>query len=96
MGFKKGQSGNPAGRKKGVPAKRTQIIQAFAEHIVAGGRDKYKKELSQLTGKAYIDAIHDMMEYCAPKMARTEHTGANGGPVQVAQVLIIGGKELTF
>ena len=32
MGWAKGVSGNPAGRKKGIPDRRTQARELFAEH----------------------------------------------------------------
>ena len=88
-----GRRTNPnAGRKKGVPNKKTaemreridQFIQATFEEAVALWRqvakDKPDKALDQ-----YIDLI----EFSTPKLARTEHTGAGGGAIQQAVSIVI-------
>lgn len=32
--------------------------------------------------KGYLDTIGKLAEFCAPKLARSEHTGEDGGPVE--------------
>jgi hypothetical protein len=93
--FLPGQSGNPAGRKKGVVSTRTKIVQSFADAIVAGGTARFKKELNKLEGKQYVDAYLTLLEYTLPKKARIEHTH-EGDMVRIAQVFKIGDKEITL
>lgn len=95
MAFQKGKSGNPAGRKKGTVTKRTQIVQTFADAIVAGGTSRFKKEMSKLTGRQYVDAYLTLLEYSLPKKARVEHS-IEGDTVRVVQVFKIGDKEITL
>jgi len=49
--------------------------------------DKYdarsiQKDLDSLEPKERLDMIAKLAEYCTPKMARTEHTGEDGGAIR--------------
>lgn len=102
MPFKKGQSGNIKGRiagkkKEALPAKRTNAaIEALIDDIIKKGAKKYRQEIMKLEKKQYTDTYDRLLEYRLPRMARTEVTGADGGPIQVAQVILIGDQELVF
>ena len=83
--FQKGQPRKKgSGRKTGSKNKRTLIIDTFARTIVEGGMEKFQKELSGLKGKYYVDAFMSLFEYVKPKLARTEHTGENGGNINIS------------
>jgi hypothetical protein len=41
-------------------------------------------------GKA-LDLMARLAEYAAPKLARTEHVGENGGPIQHGVTLVVNG-----
>ena len=89
----KGQTGNPNGRKKGVPNKSTtkarEAIAAFVDSntprlerlldkIENGHKDEEGKVLSDPDPKGAFDAITKVMEYHMPKIARVEHGGLDG------------------
>lgn len=81
------------GRTKGTPNKATtefretvtKVLESNAENVgrwltlVAEGDGETKPD----PGKA-LDLLAKLAEFAAPKLARTEVTGADGGPVVVA------------
>lgn len=73
MPFKKGQK-KTGGKEKGTSNKKTLILNSFAETIVDGGMDKFQAELTNLSGKQYVDAYMALFEYVKPKLNRTELT----------------------
>ena len=40
--------------------------------VIDDNRDKFEKELNSLEGRDYINAISNLMEYCTPKLQRSE------------------------
>ena len=66
--FEKGNAGKP----KGAKSKKTLVLDAFAQHVVEGGMDKFMKELNSLKGVAYVNAYMAIFEYVKPKLARIE------------------------
>lgn len=91
--FKKGKKAGP-GRPKGLPNKATQearqAIAAFVDknaakldawlEKVANGDPEY--DIKPNPAKAF-ELFQSVVEYHVPKLARHEHTGEGGGPVQV-------------
>lgn len=83
MPFKKGQSGNPRGRKRGTVNHTTrqvrEVIAAFAE----ANAEKMHQKLNQIEDpKDWLDCYLRAIEYHIPKLGRTEVTGEGGGPVE--------------
>ena len=72
MKFKKNISGNPKGKPKGAKNKKTLLLDAFANHIIESGMEKFERELKKLSGKDFINAYLTMYEFVKPKIARTE------------------------
>lgn len=54
MPFKKGQSGNPSGRKPGVKNANKPIINGLVRYLADGQTSKFKEEFNKLKGETYI------------------------------------------
>ena len=89
MPFKPGQSGNPDGKPRG-PNKATRNAREAIARLVDGKADRMQGWLDEIAAEqgpmAAWKCMTDVIEYHIPKLARTEHTGEGGGPVQVAAV----------
>ena len=73
------------GRAKGAPNKRTEQWEQFVEYCMNGGLEKFQTEMEKLTGKDYVSAFANLLEFHKPKLARTELTGS-GGKAIILQV----------
>lgn len=71
-----------AGSRKGIKNKKTEQWEAFAAYCMNGGLVKLEQELNKLEGKDYAMAFTNLMEFHKPKLARTELTGLDGGPIK--------------
>jgi hypothetical protein len=74
------------GSRQGVPNKATQDVRAAIALIAQRNVERFEGWINQVAeqdpGKAadlYLKAI----EYHIPKLARTENTGADGGPQEM-------------
>lgn len=69
MGFKKGISGNPAGRKKGTPNKTTKDIREIMSRIVSSNfsETKITRDLKELSPKQRLDYLLRLGEFLLPK-----------------------------
>lgn len=88
-GFKTG------GRQPGTPNKATQEFRATVQALMDENRENVALWLSMVAngdpandvkpdpGKA-LDLLSKLAEFAAPKLARHEHTGKDGGPVVVS------------
>lgn len=76
-----------AGRPAGVPNKVTARAREAIAVFVEGNVDRLNGLLDQIEEadgpQAAWDCIVDVLEFHVPKLARTELTGAGGGPVAV-------------
>jgi hypothetical protein len=91
----KRKSRNPNGRPSGSPNKATtdarQAIALFVDknaHRLTGWLDSVangdpENDIKPNPVKAF-ELFQSVIEYHVPKLARTEVTGANGGPVVIA------------
>lgn len=78
-----------SGRQAGTPNKATGIAREAIAKFVDGNIDKLQVWLDAIAADpkhgpmvAY-GCLMDVLEYHVPKLARTEHTAADGGPLQV-------------
>ena len=72
MAFKPGQSGNPAGRRSGLPDKRLQYKQ-IKEILNAKGCNPFEVMAEMAMGNEYEDSIRlqaakELAQYIAPKL----------------------------
>jgi hypothetical protein len=75
------------GRPKGTPNKSTALVREAIARMAEGNADNFNKWLTDVAASSpekacdiYLKAI----EYHIPKLARTEHTGKDEGPIQIA------------
>jgi hypothetical protein len=94
--FVKGMSGNKFGRPKGKKNKKNELLDAFMDRVLDGGITKFEEEMNKLSGKGYVDTFMAFMEFKRGKIARTELATADGSTIDVKQVFLFGGKEITF
>ena len=75
MPFTKGESGNPAGRPKGVANKITQEGRELFIKIMDGQVEHIEAELALLresSGEKYLKALASLFPYFLPKMVETQ------------------------
>lgn len=70
--FKKGESGNPAGKPKGTISEKTKFWNQLKEFMIEDGAQKFKKELMTLKGKEFTNAYTATLEFFQPKLVRSE------------------------
>lgn len=71
--FKKGQSGNPAGRKKGVPTKATARFKEALNELLEKSADDMIGWLAEIDNpKDRFVVLKDFAEYIHPKLSRTD------------------------
>ena len=84
--FKKGQKGGP-GRPKGLPNKATANAREAIGRFVDANAERVQAWLDEICAehgaKEAVKAYADFIEYHIPKLARTEHTGKDGGAIIV-------------
>ena len=93
MPFKPGESGNPTGRKKGVPNKATLARQA---KIAASGLTPLDYLMGRVCDKdedqdVRIDCAKAAAPYVHPRLQALQHTGEGGGPIKVTLEMKFGG-----
>lgn len=69
--FKKGESGNPNGRKKGEPNKITKVTRETLAFALKGSTLEIKSALAEVrerSAKDYIDCIVKLLPYVTPKL----------------------------
>ena len=85
--FRKGDKRPGAGRPKGLANKTTIAAREAISRFVDGNADRLQGWLDQIAEEqgpsAAFKCFSDLLEYHVPKLARTEVTGADGGPQEL-------------
>lgn len=77
------------GRPVGVPNKATAAAREAIARFVDGNADRLQGWLDEIASdpkhgpKVAFECFMDVVEYHIPKLARTEHTGKDGGAIVV-------------
>ena len=77
-GFKKGVSGNPNGRKKGVPNKTTTELKETINKIVSITLDNYLEDIAKIRKedpKKAMELSKGLIDYIMPKMTKVDISG---------------------
>jgi len=85
MPFKKGQSGNPKGRKKGSVNKTTEEIRlAFQALIESSLPDiqKWLKQVAKDNPEKALSIVERYSDFILPKLQRTELSGGEDKPLR--------------
>lgn len=72
MPFKKGQSGNPIGRPKGSLNKVTLELRERIKLLLDDNFELFLKDFKALDAKNRINTYIKLLEYCIPKLQRSE------------------------
>lgn len=72
-GFKKGESGNLAGKPKGTKSEKTLAWEQLGDFITETGAQRVKKILAECTEKEFMIYYPILLEYFKPKQQRIEN-----------------------
>jgi hypothetical protein len=78
MAFKKGKSGNPAGKPKGAEARTTKEAKELFISIMNGEVDNIKDSFDKIRKKdpaKYLDVLAKLFPYFMPKQMEINATG---------------------
>ncbi len=87
--FKKGEKRAGQGRPSGSPKKATAQAREAIATFVDGNAHRLQEWLDRIAEedpKRAFELFQSVVEYHIPKLARTEHTGGDGGPLTVQVV----------
>jgi hypothetical protein len=72
MSYKKGQSGNLAGRPKGALNKMSTEQRDYLRKFLLQNKAKFEEHLQKLKAKDFVQTYIALMQYTLPKPATTE------------------------
>jgi hypothetical protein len=81
MKYKKGESGNPAGKPKGAINEKTKAWEQLGDFITETGADRVKDILTTCTNDQFMFYYPMLLEYFKPKRARVDKEGETANTV---------------
>ena len=75
MAFKKGQSGNPSGRKPGVSNKITKELRDRIKGFLEGKWSQIEDDFDALESKDRVQLFEKLLQYVLPRMASMDIEG---------------------
>jgi hypothetical protein len=81
--FKKGESGNPAGRPVGAVSEKLKMWESLGNYVVTQGAERAMHVLSTMDDEEYLKHYLTMLEFFKPKQARVTHAGDAKEPVVI-------------
>ena len=71
MPFKKGQSGNKAGKPKGATNKTTIDLRKWINQFIDDNREQIQKDWKRLEPKDRLAMFEKLLKYCLPTLQST-------------------------
>lgn len=75
MAFKKGQSGNPSGRRKGAANKVTAELRERIKDFLDGQWDRIERDFDSLEPEKRVALFEKLLQYVLPRMASMDLEG---------------------
>lgn len=75
------------GSRKGIPNKVTREFRETVRRVLEandGNIEAWLAEVAEKDPARALDLVAKLAEYSAPKLARMEHTGKDGGPMELS------------
>ncbi|WP_045689420.1 hypothetical protein [Hymenobacter sp. AT01-02] len=74
------------GRKKGAKNKFTTALVERIEDVLSKLDETLLEDIEKLSPAKRVEAFLQLQEYVRPKLSRKEHTGKDGGPIDIQTI----------
>lgn len=81
--YKKGESGNPKGRKKGVKNRSTEEIRTFIQSVVNNNLVHLEDDLMAMNATNRWVILDKLTKYFLPALTKNDNNNVNSGEVKI-------------